>query len=161
MRGLALFVAGVVVGIFMMQPSAGQQERLPGMRLNHVGIFAKDFDESLNFYTKTMGFREAFVLKNKEGKPGLAYLQIDRNTFLELAPANENRPAGLNHVGIWVDDLNSTVAQLRERGVKVTDPHTGTTHAPIANVMDPNGVRLELVEFTPDSMQRKAIDSYK
>ena len=121
MRGLALFVAGMVAGIVMMQPSSGQQGKLTGLRLNHVGIFVKDYDESMNFYTKTMGFREAFSFKDKEGKPGLTYLQIDRNTFLSCAPAGANRAPGLNHVGIWVDDINATVGALREKGVKVED----------------------------------------
>ena len=39
-----------------------------------------------------MGFREAFTIKNPEGKPVLAYLQITRDTFLELAPATADRP---------------------------------------------------------------------
>jgi hypothetical protein len=41
--------------------------------------------ESMRFYTQTMGFREAFTIKNAEGKPTLAYLQMTRDTFLELA----------------------------------------------------------------------------
>lgn len=161
MRGLMLFAAGMFAGILMMQPSAGQQRGLPGLRLNHVGMYVKDYDESMNFYTKTMGFREAFSFKNKEGKPALTYLQINRDTFLELAPASADHPAGLSHAGIWVDDINATVAELRRRGAKVEDPHTGTTKAPIANVIDPNGIRLELVELTPESAQRKAVDSWK
>ena len=42
---------------------------------------------SLNFYTKTMGFPEAFTVRNKEGKPAITYIQISRETFIELAPA--------------------------------------------------------------------------
>jgi len=29
-------------------------------------MYVKDFDESMNFYTKTMGFREVFSFKDKE-----------------------------------------------------------------------------------------------
>ncbi len=161
MRSLTLFAAGILAGILLMQPSAGQPAKATGIRLNHVGVFAKDFDESYNFYTKTMGFREAFSFKDKEGKPALAYLQINKDTFLELAPATGDRSPGLNHVGIWADDLKSTVSLLRERGVKVEDPRTGASKAPLTNVTDPNGVRLELLEFAPESMQRKAIDAWK
>jgi hypothetical protein len=141
MRGLALFVAGLVAGIVIMQPSAAQQEKVTGLRLNHVGMNVKDFDESVNFYTKTMGFREAFSFKDKEGKPTLTYLQINRDTFLELAPA--------------------TATALRQHGVILDDPRTGSSKAPLTNVVDPNGLRLELLEFAPDSLQRKAIDAWK
>ena len=156
-----LFAGGMVVGILLMQPSAAQQNPNPGLRLNHVGIYAKDFDESMRFYTKTMGLREAFSIKDKDGKPTLTYLQINRDTFLELAPATAERPAGLSHVGIWPDDLNATVAALRQRGVTVADPRTGATKTSITNVTDPNGVRLELLDFLPDSLPRKAMDGWK
>ena len=156
-----LFAAGIVVGVLLIQPGGAQQSQMPGLRLNHVGVYAKDFDESLRFYTKTMGFREAFSLKDKDGNPTLTYLQINRDTFLELAPATAQRPAGLSHVGIWPEDLKATVSALRQRGVKVDDPRITATKSSITNVIDPNGVRLELLDILPDSLQRKAIDTWR
>jgi catechol 2,3-dioxygenase-like lactoylglutathione lyase family enzyme len=161
MSCFALFAAGIGVGAFLMQPGRTQTNQVSGLRLNHVGIYAKDFDESMRFYTQTMGFREAFTLKDPNGKPVLAYLQVTRDTFLELAPATAERPAGLSHIGIWPEDLNATIAALRQRGVQVNDPRTGSTKTSITNVIDPNGVRLELVDFLPDSLPRKAIDEWK
>jgi catechol 2,3-dioxygenase-like lactoylglutathione lyase family enzyme len=164
---LALFAAGSGVGVLLMQPgilmqpAIAQQNRIPGLRLNHVGIYVKDFDESMRFYTQTMGLREAFTIKDQNGKPTLAYLQITRDTFLELAPATAERPAGLSHIGIWPEDLNATIATLRQRGVKVDDAKTGSTKTSITNVIDPNGVRLELLDFLPDSLPRQAMDSWK
>jgi catechol 2,3-dioxygenase-like lactoylglutathione lyase family enzyme len=146
-----------------MQPSSAQTKANPvsGLRLNHVGIYVKDFDQSMRFYTQTMGFREAFTLKDPSGKPFLTYLQITRDTFLELAPATAERPVGLSHIGIWPEDLSATVAALREHGVKVDDPRTGSTGTSITNVIDPNGVRLELVDFLPGSLAKKAIEDWK
>jgi catechol 2,3-dioxygenase-like lactoylglutathione lyase family enzyme len=161
----ALFVAGTVVGILIMQsglvPQAKAQQTIPGIRLNHVGVYVKDWNESWDFYTKTMGFREAFVNKDKDGKPTLAYLQINKDTFLEMAPATAERPAGLSHLGIWADDLNATVATLRMRGVKLNDPRAASSKSPLTNVMDPNGIRVELLEFPAESLQRKAMDAWK
>jgi hypothetical protein len=31
----------------------------------------------------------------------------------------------------------------------------------LTSVIDPNGIRLELLDFTPDSLQRKAIEAWK
>jgi hypothetical protein len=64
-------------------------------------------------------------------------------------------------VGIRADDLSGTVAGLRQRGVKVDDPRTGASKAPWTNVTDPNGIRLEFLDFAPDSLQRKAIEAWK
>jgi lactoylglutathione lyase len=159
--GAALFIAGMVAGMLMMQPGAAQEKPVSGLRLNHVGIYAKDFDESMRFYTKTMGFKEAFTIRGNDGTPTLAYLQITRDTFLELAPANAQRPVGLSHIGIWPEDLSATVAALRARGVNVADPRTGSTKTSITNVTDPNGVRLELLDFLPGSLPRKAMEAWK
>jgi catechol 2,3-dioxygenase-like lactoylglutathione lyase family enzyme len=157
----AFFAAGIAVGSFLLQPGRAQSNTMPGVRLNHVGIYVKDFDESMRFYTQTMGFHEAFTIKDAAGKPVLAYLQITRDTFLELAPATAERPVGLSHIGIWPEDLSATVAALRQRGVMVADPRTGSTKTSITNVIDPNGVRLELVDFLAGSLPKKAIDDWK
>src|SRR5579871_1256801 len=159
--GITLFLAGLTTGILTMQPGDAQPSQSIGLRLNHVGVYARDYDESLRFYTKTMGFREAFTIKDKDGKPTLTYLQITRDTFLEVAPSTPERPAGLSHIGIWPQDLNAAVSALRQRGVKVDDPRTGSTKTSITNVVDPNGVRLELLDFLPGSLPRQAIDSWK
>jgi catechol 2,3-dioxygenase-like lactoylglutathione lyase family enzyme len=160
--GFTLFAAGVVAGVFLMQPGfAQQQNQNPGLRLNHVGIYVKDYDESMRFYTQTMGFKEAFTIKDKDGKPTLTYLQLSKDTFLELAPATAERPVGLSHIGFWPVDLSAAVTALRQRGVKIDDPRTGSTKTSITNVIDPSGVRLEMLDFLPGSLPRQAIDSWK
>jgi len=103
-RSITLFAAGIVVGAFLMQPSpaqqAAQQKQSTGLRLNHVGIYAKDYDETMRFYTQTIGLKEAFTVKDAAGKPTLTYLQITKDTFLEIAPATGDRAVGLSHIGI-------------------------------------------------------------
>lgn len=161
LRGFMIFGTGMLAGVILVQPVARPQQKMAGLRLNHFGIYAKNFDESVNFYTKTMGFREAFSFKDKDGKPLITYLQMNRDTFVELAPADATHPVGVSHVGIWADDLNKTVADLREKGVKVDDIAPRLSKAPLTNLIDPNGVRLELLEYPPESLQRKAIDNWK
>jgi hypothetical protein len=43
----------------------------------------------------------------------------------------------------------------------MNDPRVGSTNAPLTNVIDPNGVRMELLEYPPESLQKKAIDGWK
>jgi catechol 2,3-dioxygenase-like lactoylglutathione lyase family enzyme len=159
-RGTALFLAGTLAGAIGMQPAAAPQQKPAGMRLNHIGLYVKDLNESTNFYTKKMGFREAFTFKDSAGNP-IVYLQINRDTFLEMTPADADHAPGVSHAGIWVDDLESTVSSLQRQGVKIENIHLGSTKAPLANMYDPNGVRLELLAYPPESLQRKAIESWK
>jgi len=112
-RGAVLFIGGIMLGMALMQPSAAQDGKNTGLRLNHVGIAVKDFQESMNYYTKVMGFRVAFSLGTPD-KPGTTYLQIIRDTFLEVAPAIANAPAGtITHIGIEADNADAAVALLR------------------------------------------------
>ena len=162
MRGVALFIAGLLVGTVMMQSGAAQQSNInTGLKLNHVGLNVKDFQETLNFYTKTMGLREAFTLRGADGKPSLSYIQISRDTFLELAPAAADRPAGLTHFSFEAENVNATVKKLRELGVKIDDPRVSRTNTLLTAVLDPNGIRFEIAELPADSLPRKAIESWK
>ena len=159
-RGSAIFIAGLLAGSLLLQPSAAPQKKITGLRLNHFGLYVKDLDESTSFYTKKMGFREAFRFKDGAGHP-IVYLQMSKDTFIELTPADAEHAPGVSHLGVWADDLESTVSTLKQEGVKVEDIHLGSTKAPLSNMFDPNGVRLELLAYPPESLQRKAIDSWK
>ena len=164
MRGVALFVAGVGMGILLMQSVIAQDgaRNDTGMKLNHVAIFVKNFDAEVAYYTKSMGFREAFTFREPSGAPILTYLQISRDTFLEIQPATVEHPAGLSHIGIEMMDAKATVARLRRMGVKVSDATpSARSGALLTNVFDPEGIYTELLEFGPTSVQRKAMTAWK
>ncbi len=164
MRGFALFIAGIGLGILLMQSVAAQNgaQKDTGMKLNHVAIAVKNFDAEVAYYTKSMGFREAFAIREKNGAPILTYLQISRETFLEILPATAEHPAGFNHFGIETADAKATVARLRRVGVKVSDvAPSANSGALLTNEIDPEGIRSELLEFGPTSMQRKAMAAWK
>ena len=139
-----------------------QGERLAGENyVNHVAIAYDNFDEAFAFYTQKMGFREAFTVKDAQGKPTLAYMQANRTTFVEIQQANANRPKGLNHYGLHVQDLKATVAALKQRGVTVTEPNVRPDDSSVANATDPAGIRIEMFELGPGSPAGKAIASWK
>lgn len=162
LRGLTLFVAGVVAGTVMISPGAAQEGGKEGLRLNHVGIAVKDFAGALNFYTKVMGFRVAYALPSPDGRPTTTFLQINRDTFLEMAPATANLPAGITHIGLLTDDANAAVTQFRQNGATMPDVRSGGgTGSRLSNVMDPEGIRVELVEQPAGSLMRKAMESWK
>lgn len=117
-------------------------------------------DQAIDFYTKKMGYRLAFAIPNAPGQPRAVYLQVNRETFVELLEATPQRPPGFVHVGFEVDDMNAMSARLRKANVQVAQPRVGRTKATVAEVEVPDGVNVELLQFGPDSMQRKAIESW-
>ena len=161
MRTSVVFVTGFLLGS-VVAAGLAQGTRLTGENyVNHVGMAVENFDEALNFYTQKMGFREAFTVKDASGKPTLAYVQANKNTFVELQQANATRPKGLNHFGLHVQNLKAVVATLKERGVMVDEIRVRPDDSSVANATDPGGIRIEMFEFGPGSPQGKAIDSWK
>lgn len=160
-RGSVLFVAGLVLGMVAIKSIDAQQDKGIGVRVNHVGIYVKNLQESVDFYTKTLGMREGFVMGNRNGNPGTMYVQVDKYTFLELSQSTPERPVGINHIGFETQNMSDTVAELKKRGITVPEVTSVGSGAPHTSITDPNGVRLEMLEFAPGSMQRKAIDAYK
>jgi catechol 2,3-dioxygenase-like lactoylglutathione lyase family enzyme len=161
MRTSIVFVLGLLLGS-AMSGTLAQGNRLAGMDgVNHVGIYVDNVEEAKAFYTQKMGFREAFTVRDDKGQPTLAYMQVSPNTFVELQPAGPNRPAGISHVGMQVEDIKATIATLKERGVTTDEPRVSGTKSMIANVTGYGGVRIELSELTPESLQRKAVESWK
>jgi catechol 2,3-dioxygenase-like lactoylglutathione lyase family enzyme len=161
MRVSIAFLMGLLLGA-VISTSSAQGTKLAGMDgLNHVGINVQDFDAAKAFFIEKMGFREAFTLRDDKGQPTLAYIQVSPNTFIELQPAGTGRPPGISHLGLQVQDIKATIAELKQRGVTAGDARVSAANSMIANVTGPEGLRIELSELGPESLQRKAIDSWK
>ncbi len=159
MKGTILFVCGVVVGALALQVSTAQDAARRG--INHIGISTKNYDAELKFYKDTLGAKEAFTVRNQDGSVRLTYLQLSRDTFVELLPAAVGAPTGITHVGIETNDVASSIANLRKQGFKLDDPTVGISKARVGRISDPDGVALEIMEIGPDSLQRKAVDAWK
>jgi catechol 2,3-dioxygenase-like lactoylglutathione lyase family enzyme len=160
MQSLVLFLSGIMVGALLLSTGSAQERAQP-RRLNHVGITTRHYEQALEFYKKTLGAREAFTLRRDDGSVRLTYLQLSRDTFVELLAVTDDQPGGVVHFGFETDDVAASVAGLRARGVAVTEPTVGFTRSRIARVTDPDGVQIEVMQSGPDSMQRKAIDAWK
>jgi lactoylglutathione lyase len=159
-RSMTLFVAGIVVGAVLTQSTAAQQNR-PGHRINHVGISVTNFDESLKFYTQVMGFKEAYRFPSQNGQPSTTFLQVNRDTFIEMAPAN-GRPAGLTHIGLYSDDAQTSVTQFRQAGAMVADARPSeNSGSKLSNVTAPDAIRIEINEQPAASLMRKAMEAWK
>ena len=160
-RSVTLFVAGIIVGTVLTQSTAAQQNRAVGHRINHVGIRVTNFEESLKFYTQVMGFKEAYRFPSQNGQPSTTFLQVNRDTFIEMAPAN-GRPAGLTHIGLYSEDAQASVMQYRQAGTTVADSRPSeNSGSRLANVTDPDMIRIEINEQPATSLMRKAMEGWK
>ena len=107
MRACMLFLTGLLVGVGLHTVAAQGPNNTPNkglVQVNHIGMNVPNLDEAVTFYTKTMGFPEAFRVNDEKGQARLVYVQISKNTFFEIQPG-PGRPAAINHVGIHVENM--------------------------------------------------------
>jgi predicted enzyme related to lactoylglutathione lyase len=160
---LIAFVLGVAVGTLRLRPVATQNAKT-GLRLSVVGIAvpAQNYEASRDFYTKVMGMKLAFAWSSPDGKRTNSYLQLNRDTFIELQTAADGASASMTHIHTVTEDLDAKVAQLRRAGATVSEPRVvSPTMERSVNVTEPNGIHVEVNELVPDSLTRRAFDDWK
>jgi catechol 2,3-dioxygenase-like lactoylglutathione lyase family enzyme len=162
----------VVFGSLATQFVFAQANNHAGYRLSVVGIAVKDYAKSQDFYGNKMGLREAFKFSSPDGTRTTTYYQLSKDTFLEMQPAVGDAKPGFTHVHLVVDNVDATIARLKQAGVPVAPrngPPPGTvTEAGVAmpsnvknsNIVEPDGLRLELNELLPESLTTKAAESW-
>jgi len=132
--------------------------------IGHVAIRVKDIDRSLDFYVKKLGFPEMFRLHRGDGALWIVYLRVTDDQFIELFPdavgdrAPPEEAIGLNHLCLEVEDIDVALADLTKSKVPLYRPKKmGADNNYQAWIEDPDGTRIELMQFGKDAMQTAAI----
>jgi catechol 2,3-dioxygenase-like lactoylglutathione lyase family enzyme len=165
-----LFQFGLAIAV-ALAPATAQESPNAGLSLSVVGIRTKDYADSMNFYTKVMGFKPAFSF-SPNGQTMNTYFQLSRDTFLELQEAPANTPSGFSHIHMKTEDVDASLARLRQAGVPNCTETLNTgclmdvriaqpTKEKSATIIDPSGIRIEPTQFIPGSLTRKAVDSWE
>ncbi|WP_244466918.1 VOC family protein [Devosia geojensis] len=121
----------------------------------HTCIFARDLDAVEAFYRDVLGVPPKFVFQRGDDKIGF-YLDFGGRTFVEVFRKGESRFAEtdqINHICLETEDLDALIAHVRSKGVTITDKKLGADGTWQAWTADPSGVKLEIFQYTPDSMQ--------
>lgn len=109
--------------------------------LMHISLRVKDYQKSLDFYCKGLGFERMFAYTRKDfyemdpsQKPAkskgdendvwLAYLRIKPGQYLEIFPVpaeqvKQYKAQSFFHFSLQVGNIDETVATLRKRGIKI------------------------------------------
>ncbi len=133
--------------------------------IGHTAYNCYKFDQTLDFYTRVLGFPQMFEMHNDEGKLWIVYLRVTDNVYIELFPKDGEAPAkgdSYSHLCLEVTDIENTFSAVIERGAPVdAQVKTGKDGNRQAWTHDPEGNRIEFMEMAPDSLQRKAIERLK
>jgi lactoylglutathione lyase len=131
--------------------------------IGHLAFDCYKFDETLDFYTRVLGFPQMFELHNDEGKLWIVYLRVTEANFIELFPkdgaAPEEKDRRFSHLCLEVDDLEATIEEVTQRGAPLDVPiQRGKDGNLQAWTRDPEGNRIEFMQMAPDSLQKQALE---
>ena len=150
---LVLFLASFL-------PLQAQQQTPPLAGIAHLAIRVRSLDASREFYN-SLGFEEAFALKDKEGKPRESFIKINDHQFIELYPANPEVPReasiGFLHVCFEGDDLQAIHDDYVAHGLTPTAVRkagAGNLLFTMKGPEDANGAaqNLEYTQYQPGSL---------
>jgi catechol 2,3-dioxygenase-like lactoylglutathione lyase family enzyme len=123
--------------------------------LAHVCFVVRDLDASIAFYRNILGLNLAFEFRNGAGLRTGAYLHAGDRTFIELFAGQPAATTGgsFRHICLEVDDVAKEVSRLQSHGVTAEAMKLGADKSWQAWVTDPDGNRIELHGYTPESAQ--------
>lgn len=124
--------------------------------LSHLAFSVSDMTASLHFYVEQLGLKHAFELHDEQDRPWIHYLKVADGQFIELFYGGNGTatPVSFQHLCLEVADLEAYVEQLRQAGVAIDiEPQQGCDKNWQAWIHDPDGNRIELMQFHPDCPQ--------
>jgi lactoylglutathione lyase len=122
------------------------------MRMLHVGLRVTDLQRSLAFYT-ALGYTELGRVPETDFG-SLTMLQLPDDPFASLELVHDTaRPvedvSAVNHLVVQVDDLDATITDLGAKRIAVEPPAEAGPGIRTSWLTDPDGYRIELVQWPP------------
>jgi catechol 2,3-dioxygenase-like lactoylglutathione lyase family enzyme len=125
-------------------------------RLIHAGFVVKDMAAENRFYVVALGFRlywyggfkddgtDWYELQAPDGPDWIEYM-------LNIPADADHKELGVqNHFSFGVKDVHAAAAELRAKGLRTFDgPEVGRDGKDSLDAYDPDGTRVEIMEFTP------------
>ena len=121
------------------------------IKVEYSTMIVNNLQESVAFYRDVLGFTEgyhvdlpngaAITIMNSEG----ASVELIEGKMFET---------GLYSVGTDVDDIDATLEKLKAHGCEPITPIIPTTVGRQTFILDPNGVRICLIEHTKEYKEK-------
>ena len=145
------------------------------MGITHCSFYCKDYEKMVSFYRDTLELEQIFTLRNPDGTPWLTYLKVTDRQYIELFTDtyegdNDWNTYSFTHLSLIVEDMLEATRALERKGVMITRgpramgdilrvPYiasgyeAGACGSLTAWIQDPEGNEIELMQYTPVSMQ--------
>lgn len=125
-------------------------------KVHHVGIVVRDMEQAMRFYRDTLGLHVHKLETIQEQGVKAALLNVGDSEIELLEPVVpdtgvarylERRGEGLHHICFQVDDVESDLEALKQRGTEMIDQATRIGLAGRICFIHPNAMDGALVEL--------------
>ena len=122
--------------------------------LAHVCIETCDLEATERFY-HVLGLKRQFEFRNKQNELVGFYLAFENGTYIEVIKnTNCAGDSIVKHFAIEVDNVDQAYDALVGAGYDATSKELAGDHNWMITCHDPNGIFIELQQYTARSMQR-------
>ena len=127
-----------------------------GKKMLHAGFVVRDLKAESHFYEAILGFRLYWRGGFKDDGTDWYEIQVPNGDYwiefmLNIPATADHKELGVqNHFSLGVSRAKATAEELRARGAKEFDgPEVGRDGKDSIDIYDPDGTRVELMEFMP------------
>lgn len=125
------------------------------LSIAHLCIYTKDLERTRAFYCDGLGMKKVFNFMHKDTLYGF-YLEMSKGNFIEVFLADtftEHNNGAMRHLCLETDDIHRAKEKLNAAGIETTDIKKGCDNTYQFWFKDPNGIDMELHQYTPKSAQ--------
>jgi methylmalonyl-CoA/ethylmalonyl-CoA epimerase len=128
-------------------------------KISHIGIAVKSMEEALSVFQDGIGLEVISTDEVETQKVRVAFLPVGETRFELLEPTADDSPIakylesrgeGIHHIALKVTNIEESLAQLKEKGVRLVNqepvPGAHGTRIAFLHPKGTRGVMLELVE---------------
>jgi lactoylglutathione lyase len=128
----------------------------------HIAFQVSDLTKARAFYGELLGYDEAYQFLKSDGSPALTCFKVNERQYIEILPdLPPDQDDRLSHIAFETTDIEAMRVYLLSRGLKAPEKvDQGRDGNLNFTVTDPDGHRVEFVEYRDGSLSRRAKGRY-
>ncbi len=159
MKACRILILMALAGCCVFGAAAQEQEiKRPLITgIAHIAFQVSDLAKARAFYGEQLGYEEPFQIYKEDGALALTYFKVNERQYIEIFPGlPPDKDERLLHVALETTDIEALRVYLNAKSVKVpAGVNQGRDGNLNMTIEDPDGHRVEFVQYRPGSLHLK------
>ncbi len=146
-RKILLFLLALACG------SSAWAQAAPITRIAEVEFKVSSLQKARGYYEGVLGFPEAFQVKGPSGVAEVFY-KVNDDQYIAVTPTLKPGELGRNdHIALQTPDIQAMRRAIAAQALNPTPIATRADGNPVFSVTDPQGNKVEFIQYVPGSRQ--------